>query len=79
MGAGQSRDLQNNQESLSNDGTKDAKTSSAESKNNKKFDRDEILGPKPDDLTEEEKAMIRETWQDVESSVAKVGVVMFIK
>lgn len=41
--------------------------------------KEEILGPEPAPLTEEEKAMIRETWLDVESCVAKVGVVMFIK
>lgn len=41
--------------------------------------KEDILGPQPEDLTVEEKAMIRESWSDVENSVAKVGVVMFIK
>ena len=43
------------------------------------YDREEVLGDKPEELTNEEKEMIKETWKDVENSVAKVGAVMFIK
>ena len=42
-------------------------------------ERAEILGDKPEELSPEEKIIIRKTWKDVEQSVAKVGVVMFIK
>ncbi|KAF2358059.1 Globin [Trinorchestia longiramus] len=78
MGGAHSRDSQNNQIAGNKTGVGDRPTP-GHLQNNKKMNRDEILGPKPEDITEEEKAMIRETWHDVETSVAKVGVVMFAK
>ncbi|XP_047736897.1 uncharacterized protein LOC108679324 [Hyalella azteca] len=75
MGGAHSKDAPNNQDSGAKDADSD-RASASEGKNVKKFDREEILGQKPDDLTDQEKTLIRDTWQDVETSVARVGVVM---
>lgn len=34
---------------------------------------------KPDDLTEREKDLLTETWKELESNIAKVGVITFVR